>query len=132
MEACMEEGTRFDRKRFLAANSSLHLKTVCRRLEERFGLPEFGYDLESEGEDFWEYARSVGEALALNVTRIGRFVTPSSWHWMWGAPDRANFQVILYWTSSRVDESGVRDVMEVLAEVFEAELRPYPGYGDLA
>ena len=80
---------------YLAALSPVDLPTACDRLRVRFALPEFVADVEVEGDDWWEYAHADGPSVGFNLTRVGRFADTAKWGWMWGAPDRANYQVIV-------------------------------------
>ena len=123
----MEDEPRLDRRRYLAAKSEVGLRVACEALRERYGLPPFWYDCKVEGEDSWGYAYSKGESLGFNVTVVGEFVNPSVWTWMWGAPDRANYQIILYWDSVRVGPERVAAIESGLAELLGCPVVPYPG-----
>jgi hypothetical protein len=105
---------------WFACLSAFDLKTVCACLQRRYELPPFEFDIEIEGQDWWEYGTSRSAKLSINVTRIGRFVNVSSWTWMWRAPDRANYQIII---SSDADAPSFQ---ESLAEVLECEVEQYP------
>jgi hypothetical protein len=123
----MADERRFDRRRYLAAKSEVGLRVVCEALREQYGLPPFWYDFEVEGADSWCYAHAKGELLGFNVTVVGEFVNPSVWTWMWGAPDRANYQIIMYWNSVRVGPERVVAIESELAELLCCPVLPYPG-----
>jgi hypothetical protein len=125
----MEGESRLDRRRYLAARSEVGLRPVCESLRARYGFPPFWYDCEAEGADSWTYAHSAGESLGFNVTQIEEFVNPSLCTWMWGAPDQANYQIILYWDSSRLRSEDVAEIESVLAELLQGPIIPYPGSG---
>jgi hypothetical protein len=103
------------------------LRVACEALREQYGLPPFWYDCEVEGEDSWAYAHSKGESLGFNITQVVVFVDPSVWTWMWGAPDRANYQIIMYWDSSRVSPERVAGIEADLARLLGSQVVSYPG-----
>jgi hypothetical protein len=121
------EGEQFDQRRYLAAKSEVPLRTFCELLGTRYRLPAFRYDCEVEGRDAWSYASAAGETIGFNVTKIEEFVTPSLWTWMWGAPDQANYQILLVWDSSRVGPEEVAGIESVLAELLQCPIIPDPG-----
>jgi hypothetical protein len=122
----VEDEPRLDQRRYLAAKSDVPMRAVCEAIRERYELPPFWYDCEVEGEDSWVYAHAQGLSLGLNVTQIGEFVNPSVWTWMWGAPDRANYQIILSWDSSRINPQGVSAIEAAFAELLGSPIIPYP------
>lgn len=116
----LDTSTRF------AALSPVSLEDACRKLRDAFDVPPFTLDVESNGDDLWEYATSRGEDVAFNLTRILHFSEPANWTWMRGAPDDANYQVVLSWAGEAKSEAAIeRDIRK--AEIaLECELHPYP------
>jgi hypothetical protein len=65
------------------------LESVCEALGTAFALPPFEFD----NHDTWQYARSEGRGLRLNITKARGYRTIETW--MPGCPSGVNYQVIL-------------------------------------
>jgi hypothetical protein len=115
-------GREVGEQRYLAALSPVDLTTACERLRARCGLAAFSANVEVEGDDWWEYAHADGRGVGFNLTRIGRCVNPAVWGWMWGAPGRANYQVIIHAASA----AELQVAEQTVAEVLECEVARYP------
>lgn len=105
---------------FYAAKTSLDLRKVATRVQHSLAMLDFHYDVEAEGEDWWEYAVFDGPAL-INLTKIGHFARPALWRWMWGAPDTANFQLII-----KNAGPDLGRIEAAAAEALGCALTPYP------
>jgi len=115
----LDTSTRF------AALSPVTLEEACRRLRDAFDVPPFTVDVESAGDDRWEYATTRGETVAFNLTRLVRYSNPARWTWMRGAPDDANYQVVLSWASEAKDGDAMHNDIAKAARALECDLRPY-------
>lgn len=110
-----------------AAKSTLPLAEACSGVEERLGLAPFRIDCEVEGNDYWSYGRSENPALHVNLTKIGAYHTPAVWSWMWGAPDEANYQVVVTWNAYGL-KPDLSLIAREVSRVLGAALVPYPGW----
>ncbi len=127
----LDTSTRF------AALSSVTLEDACRKLRDAFDVPPFTIDIEAAGdieasgdieaaaEDHWEYATSRGETIAFNLTRIVKFSDPRHWTWMRGAPDDANYQVVISWASEAKNTAAMAADAKSVAAALDCELHPY-------
>jgi hypothetical protein len=70
--------------------SELDLSSVCRHLQLQYHLPNFRFDEHSR----WQYARSIGQCMGLNVTKTERLGQIAQW--MPDIPPTVNYQIILY------------------------------------
>ena len=106
---------------YYAALTQVDLEVACELLARTLSLSQFQIDVEFEGRDRWEHAESKDARVSLNLTKILEFDRPEFWSWMWGAPDKANTQIIL-----SGDKSGSSEVHRFIAEALECKLEPYP------
>ncbi len=64
------------------------------------------------------------------MTRIGHFADPTVWGWMWGAPERANYQVVV-WVAAGCDlsaaERAVSEALECVAVRYPCSPDAEPG-----
>jgi hypothetical protein len=101
---------------YFAALTQVDLDTACEQLARRLYLPTFDAD---EG---WECANSQNADLALNLTKILEFSDPNVWGWMWGAPAKANAQIVVR-CGHDVDLLAITSAIE---QALECRLEPYP------
>jgi hypothetical protein len=93
-------------------------------------LPSFACDVEVEGDDFWNYGYSQTNEVGFNVTCVGEYHTPACWTWMWGVPDRANYQVVVCRDPARVTDDELVRIRTIVAEILECPVTPYPRNDD--
>jgi hypothetical protein len=110
-----------------AANSSIPLQEVCERVQSRLCLNPFRIDCEVEDEDWWSYGTSENPANDFNITAIGEYKTPDVWGWMWGAPDKANYQIAVMW-DSRGAKPDLALIEREIAAILGCRLVRYPGF----
>jgi hypothetical protein len=112
-----------------AAKSPVPLREACARVQERLGLAPFRFDCEAEGDDSWSYGTSQNALQDVNLTVVGSYHNPAIWSWMWGAPDQANYQVVITWDyyGQRPD---LRRIERELGEILGCELVRCPGLGE--
>jgi hypothetical protein len=110
-----------------AAKSTLPLVEVCAGVKERLGLAPFRIDCEVEGNDSWSYGTSENPTLDVNLTVIGDYHTPAVWSWMWGAPNQANYQVVVTWNAYG-PKPDLDQITREMSKVLGAPLVPYPGW----
>ena len=104
--------------------SDLDLASVCRQLQVQYHLPDFRFDEHSR----WEYARSLGQRMGLNVTKNERLGEMAQW--MAGIPMTVNYQIILYLKpiddaeGDATQDSGITtdDVHRFLNQLFATEV----------
>ena len=102
---------------FFAARSDKNLESVCRALQQHYGLPAFEFDVE----DTEEYAWSSGHGIGFNVTRTADYQTIRTW--METAPDGVNYQIIL--NNLDAPETIVEDTQPVLARILGTPVTHY-------
>jgi hypothetical protein len=105
---------------FYAAMTNVDLREIAVRIQRNLSLPEFHCDVETEGDDWWEYAVFDGPPL-INLTKVGSFNNPSLWRWMWGVPASANFQLIVQHAGADLER-----IEEAVSAALECPLVPYP------
>jgi len=102
---------------FFAARSDKDLESVCRALQQHYGLPAFEFDVE----DTEEYASSSGHGIGFNVTRTADYQTIRTW--METAPDGVNYQIILNNLDAPV--RIIEDTQPVLARILGTPVTHY-------